>query len=270
MPIGGEAWRGITLSGDSAFPPGGTHGERAAGPERHAVLHGTPIATDRRHTPPAGYVGANQDPYHSGKHHRHGVNVQGMTGPDGEPLFLGEAHRGSTHDTAAARDDRIVEAATNADAELIADLGYHGVGGTVRTPVKRKPGRGPSPRDQRANREHAQVRCQGEHGFAQLKAFKVLRRVRISPSRITTLARSIHTLIRLRTSLAGVQIGNAHTRLDRHHPHALSASTDPSHLNSVIRARSRTRCAPGPCYGPRSRCSWSRHTGSDQSEPPSM
>lgn len=127
-----------------------------------------------------------------------------MIGLDGELLFLGEARCGSTHDTTAARADRIIEAAANADAELIADLGYHSVGGTVRTPVKRKPGRGISPRDQRANREHARVRCQGERGFAQLKAFKVLRRVRISPSRITTLVRSIHTVIRLRTSLAGV------------------------------------------------------------------
>jgi len=110
---------------------------------------------------------------------------------------------GSTHDAAAARADQIIEAAADADVELIADLGYHGAGGTVRTPVKRKPGRGLSPRDRRAHREHARVRCQGERGFAQFKAFNVLRRVRISPSRITTLARSI-TVIRLRTSLPGV------------------------------------------------------------------
>ena len=103
-------------------------------------------------------------------------------------IYLGEARCGSSHDTAAARADGIIEACTGADVELIAYAGYHGAGGTVRTPVKRKPGRGLSPRDQRANREHARVRCQGERGFAQLKAFKVLRRVRISPGRITTLA----------------------------------------------------------------------------------
>ena len=179
-------------------------GLRAAGPERHAVLDGTLIATDRCSSVPAGYAGTNRDPYYSGKHHRHGVNVQGVIGLDGELLYLGEARCGSTHDTAAARADQIIEAAADADVELIADLGYHGVGGTVRTPAKRKPGRGLSPRDQRANREHARVRCQGERGFAQLKTYKVLRRVRISPSRIGTLARSIHTVIRLRTSLAGV------------------------------------------------------------------
>jgi hypothetical protein len=179
-------------------------GLREAGAGRHAVLDGTLIATDRCTSAPADYTGENQDPYYSGKHHRHGVNVQGVIGLDGDLLFLGEARCGSTHDTAAARADGIIDAAADADVELIADLGYHGVGGTVRTPVKRKPGRGLSPRDLRANREHARVRCQGERGFAQLKVFKVLRRVRISPSRITTLARSIHAVIRLRRSLAGV------------------------------------------------------------------
>lgn len=178
------------------------HGLREAGPQRHAVLDGTLIATDRCTTPPAGYAGKNQDPYYSGKHHRHGVNVQGMIGLDGELLFVGEARCGSTHDTAAARADGIIQGADAADVELIADLGYHGAGGTVRTPIKRKPRRGISPRDQRANREHARARCQGERGFAQIKAFKVLRRVRISPCRITTLVRSIHAVIRLRASPA--------------------------------------------------------------------
>lgn len=177
---------------------------RTVEPERHAVLDGTLVSTDRCSSVPAGYIGENQDPYYSGKHHRHGVNVQGVIGLDGELLFVGEARCGSTHDTAAARADGIIQAAHAADVELIADLGYHGVGGTVRAPVKRKPGRSLSPRDRRANREHARVRCQGERGFAQLKAFKVLQRVRISPSRITTLARSIHTVIRLRRSLARV------------------------------------------------------------------
>ena len=201
-----RAWAYATETADilAARAPDLPQGLRAADPQRHAVLDGTLIATDRCASAPAGYAGTNQDPYYSGKHHRHGVNVQGVIGLDGELLFLGEARCGSTHDTAAARADGIIDAAKDADVELIADLGYHGAGGTVRTPVKRKPGRGISPRDQRANREHARVRCQGERGFAQLKAFKVLRRVRISPSRIATLTRSIHTVIRLRTSLAGV------------------------------------------------------------------
>jgi DDE superfamily endonuclease len=134
--------------------------------EGRAVPDGTLIATDRCAGAPAGYAGTNQDPYYSGKHHRHGVTMQGAIGPGGELLYPGDARCGSTHDTAAARADQIIEAAADADLELIADLGYHGVGGIVRTPAKRKPGRGLSPRDQRANREHARVRRQGERGFA--------------------------------------------------------------------------------------------------------
>jgi DDE superfamily endonuclease len=179
-------------------------GLQTAGPERHAVLDGTLITTDRCASVPAGYTGTNQDPYHSGKHHRHGVNVQGVIGLDGEPPYLGEARCGSTHDTTAARADQIIEAGANADIELIADHGYHGVGSTVHTPVKRKPGRRLPPRDQHANREHTHVRCPGERGLAQPKALKALRHVRINPSRITTLTHSIHAVIKLRTSLAVV------------------------------------------------------------------
>ena len=201
-----RAWAYATETADvlAAQAPDLARGLRATGPGRHAVLDGMLIATDRCTSVPARRTGTNQDPYYSGQHHRHGVNVQGVIGLDGQLLFLGEARCGSTHDTAAARADQIVEAAEDADVELITDLGYHGADGTVRTPVKRKPGRGISPRDQRANREHARVRCPGERGFAQLKAFKVLRRVRISPCQITTLIRSIHAVIRLQTSLAGV------------------------------------------------------------------
>jgi hypothetical protein len=41
--------------------------------------------------------------------------------------------------------------------------------------------RGPKPFDKLANTVHATLRAPGERGFAQLRAFKVLRRVRISP-----------------------------------------------------------------------------------------
>jgi hypothetical protein len=116
-----------------------------------------------------------------------------VIGLDGNLLYLGQARRGSTHDTARA--DQIIEATAAADVELIADLGYRGAIGSVRSPIERKAGCGLSPRDQHVNREYVRVRCQGERGFAQLKAFKVLRRVRISPSRITTLAHSIHSII---------------------------------------------------------------------------
>lgn len=57
------------------------------------MLDGTLITTDRCASAPVGYAGENQDPYYSGKHHRHGVNVQGVIGLDGELLFLGEATR---------------------------------------------------------------------------------------------------------------------------------------------------------------------------------
>ena len=83
----------------------------------------------------------------------------------------------------------------------------------MRTPVERKPGRGLSQHDQRTNREYVRVCFSGdEQSLAQLKAYKVLRRVRISLCWIGTLAWSIYAAIRLRTSLTGVRVGKAHLR----------------------------------------------------------
>ncbi|MFD7282964.1 transposase family protein [Streptomyces sp. NPDC059862] len=72
---------------------------------------------------------------YSGKHHDHGVNVQGLTSTGGVLLYLGEARPGSTHELTAARADGIVDAVTGADVETTADSGHQGAGGTVRTPV---------------------------------------------------------------------------------------------------------------------------------------
>jgi hypothetical protein len=43
--------------------------------QRHAVLDGTLITTERCADAPAGYTGTNPDPYYSGKHHGHGTKV---------------------------------------------------------------------------------------------------------------------------------------------------------------------------------------------------
>jgi hypothetical protein len=56
------------------------------------------------------------------------VNVLSIIGVDGKLLYPGDACCGSTHDTATAHTDQIVEATADADIERIANLGYHGVG----------------------------------------------------------------------------------------------------------------------------------------------
>jgi hypothetical protein len=75
----------------------------------YVIIDGTLIPVDR--------VAADR-PFYSGKHKRHGVNLQVIASPDGTILWVSGELPGSTHDTAAARIWNIL--ATLRDAGLIA------------------------------------------------------------------------------------------------------------------------------------------------------
>lgn len=92
------------------------------------------------------------------------MNAEGVIGLGGQLFLLDQARCGSTRDTDAASRSR-----TGA-----------------------------------SGREHARARRRVNADSHQLKAFKVFRRVWIGLCRISTLAHSIHTIISLRISLAGV------------------------------------------------------------------
>jgi hypothetical protein len=195
------AWRYVNEGIDvlAACAPDLARAVRAAGPQRRLLLDGTLIRTWRC----TGLAtGTNPDPLYSGKHHDHGVNVQALTGTDGEPVFLGQARPGSTPDLPAARADGIVTTVTEADIETSADLGYLGAGGTIRTPVRRPQGKGHNGWEKRGNSAHAQLRAPVERAFATLKRWRVLDLVRISPNRITALLHAILVIIQKRSSLA--------------------------------------------------------------------
>ncbi len=171
----------------------------AAGPDRRLLLDGTLVPTWRC-TMLA--TETNPDPLYSGKHHHHGMNVQGITDAQGELLYLGQARPGATHDLKAARADGIIEAVTDADVETAADSGYQGAGGTVRTPVKRPKGKGNNGHEKRANSAHAKLRAPVERAFAVLKRWRVLHRVRTSPNRVTILLHALLVIIQKRSSLS--------------------------------------------------------------------
>lgn len=76
-----------------------------------------------------------------------------------------------------------------------ADKAYQGAGGTVRTPFKRHRYRPKLSRRQKAvNRSHAPVRALGERAVATLKTWKVLTKLRCSPSRTTAIVQAIQVL----------------------------------------------------------------------------
>ena len=88
----------------------------------YAILDGTLIGIDRV---------ADQKPYYSGKHRRHGVNVQVIADPAGRLIWASPALPGAIHDLTAARAHAIIENLTSADGMTFADRGYQGAGGTL-------------------------------------------------------------------------------------------------------------------------------------------
>ena len=157
-----------------------------------AILDGTLISIDRV---------ADQRPYYSGKHKRHGVNVLVIADAVGRLVWASAALPGATHDLSAARVHGIIEALTSAGVMTFADKGYQAAGGSVRTPFKRHRYRPKLSRRQKAvNRAHARIRACGERAIATLKCWKVLTKRRCCPRRATAIVQAILVLHRVETS----------------------------------------------------------------------
>ena len=72
---------------------------------------------------------------------------------------------------------------------VLADKGYTGAGDHIRTPYKGKN----KPESQKAaNRAHAKLRGPGERANAQLKTWRILRKLRCCPWKAGQLAKAIH------------------------------------------------------------------------------
>jgi hypothetical protein len=155
---------------------------KAAG-HTHVIVDGTLIETDRVSTPgPTKGV----DLWWSGKHKRHGGNIQVVSAPDGWPLWTSGVRPGREHDlTAAKADPDLIDqiAAWVSDGQLsLADLAYEGEPETFKIPFK-KPKGGQLTEDQQAfNAVHGALRCLGERANALLKTtYRALRRQRGCP-----------------------------------------------------------------------------------------
>jgi hypothetical protein len=152
----------------------------------YAILDGTLIPIDRV---------ADQRPYYSGKHKRHGVNVQVIADAAGRLVWASPALPGSVHDLTAARSHGIIEALSRADVMTFADKGYQGARGSVRTPFKRRCFRPKLSRRQKAvNRSHAKIRARGERAIATLKTWQILNKLRCCPRRATPIVQAILAL----------------------------------------------------------------------------
>jgi hypothetical protein len=76
---------------------------------------------------PVGRVAAAR-PFYSGKHRRHGMNLQVIPAPDGEILWVSGPLPGAVHDLTAARIWGIIRELAAVGLVVLADKGYHGAG----------------------------------------------------------------------------------------------------------------------------------------------
>ncbi|WP_262391568.1 transposase family protein [Nocardiopsis sp. CNR-923] len=148
----------------------------------YVIVDGTLIACDRL---------AADRPFYSGKHEQHGMNIQVVSAPDGEPLWTSWSLPGAVHDTKAARVWKITERLQAAGLIGLGDKGYVGLSEVVFCPFK---GRGKPQWKKDANSAHAKLRAPGERAIAQLKNWDVLRRLRCCPHRVGQITRAVLVL----------------------------------------------------------------------------
>ncbi|MCT7351202.1 transposase family protein [Streptomyces sp. 15-116A] len=168
----------------AALAPSLEDAVRTASTKAYLILDGTLLPIDR--------IAADR-PFYSGKHKRHGMNVQVITDPFGRLLRASPALPGAVHDIRAAREHCILDALTEADIRCWTDKGYRGAGGTVRTPCWRRWDTLSASR-QAVNPSHAKIRALVEQAVATLKSWRLLRKLRCSTTRITGLVQAVLTL----------------------------------------------------------------------------
>ena len=135
-----------------------------------------------------------QRAFYSGKHTRHGLNVQTVCPPDGELLWASAALPGAAVDITAARTAGIAVVLVPLIG-VLADLGYVGWDEQVISGRRKPRGKEMSPAQRAANRLQAQLRCVGERGNARLKYWKVLAsELRCRPGECTTVVKAILAL----------------------------------------------------------------------------
>ena len=168
----------------AALSPTLSDAVQVAQTKAYVILDGTLLPIDR--------VAADR-PYYAGKHKRHGMNVQVLADPLGRLVWASSALPGAVHDLTAARTHGVIDVLAAVGVRVWADKGYQGAGGTVTVPYRGR-WRNLSDGKRAVNRSHAKIRAVGERANAVLKGWRLLRKLRCSPSRTTPLVQAILSL----------------------------------------------------------------------------
>jgi DDE superfamily endonuclease len=166
------------------------HAHRQGWP--YLCLDGTLIPTAKVHTP-----NRSSDLWYSGKHKRHGGNIQVLTDPTGYPIWTSPVEPGSTHDITAARTHVLpaLYPAAATGVKTLTDKGYTGAGIGIIVPFK---GHQLAPDSLTRNKLINGLRAPAERANALLKTtWKALRHVTVCPWRITTITTAALVLLHL-------------------------------------------------------------------------
>jgi hypothetical protein len=162
------------------------------------LLDGTLIPTRRR-------PGLANRKNYNGKHKKHGLLFLALTDEAGNLIWISPAHRGATSEITAARHDHLAGRLRAAGLGALADLGFTGLDPDPGDPViitgyKSTSARKTTPAQRQANQALSAARAPVEHGFSDLKNWRILTRLRLSPSKATTVLRALLVLTRQHTT----------------------------------------------------------------------
>jgi DDE superfamily endonuclease/Helix-turn-helix of DDE superfamily endonuclease len=184
----------------AAMAPSLEEAIRTAKKKAYVTLDGTLLRIDR-----VAMASGNDRPYFSGKHKAHGVNVQVIADPAGRLIWASPAVPGARHDSRAAAEHGIPAALEQAGVTAYADTAYYGASpAAVRVPFRRSRydratgkfvSRRLSDGMKAVNHAHSALRAPGERANAELKNWRILRKIRSSPADATTLVNAVQTLM---------------------------------------------------------------------------
>ena len=162
------------------------------------LLDGTLIPTRRR-------TGTANRKNYNGKHKKHGLLFLALTDEAGNLIWISSARRGAASEITAARHDHLAGRLRAAGLGALADLGFTGLDPDPGDPViitgyKSTRTSKTTPAQRQANQALSAARAPVEHGFSDLKNWRILTRLRLSPGKATTVLRALLVLTRQHTT----------------------------------------------------------------------
>jgi len=157
------------------------------------LLDGTLIRTHRR-------TGKDDRKNYSGKHKAHGLLFLALTDEKGNLIWISAAKPGRSSEITTARHNKITEHLREAGLGALADLGFVGLDDkpdddpVIITGRKATRNHQLTAAEKEANRLVSRERAASEHGFANLKNWRILTKLRTDTRQATTLLRALLVL----------------------------------------------------------------------------